>query len=167
MDGIKVVSGGQTGVDRAALDVAMELGIEVGGWCPRNRWAEDGRIPDSYPLMEVRSENVHTRTQRNVECSSASLVITRGTPMGGARLTAEYASSMCRPLLVLDLITSQDPVAEIVDWLDEVRPSILNVAGPKRERRAGDRRAGLVGPASSVRAARALVWRVSDHFNRG
>ncbi|MCK6549597.1 putative molybdenum carrier protein [Myxococcota bacterium] len=128
---LKVVSGGQTGVDRAALDAALALGLEVGGWCPRGRWSEDGPIPPHYPLAETRSPDVHVRTQRNVECSTATLVITRGSPMGGTRLTVEFAQSMRRPLLVVDLCATRDPVGDIVAWLSTVRPEILNVAGPR------------------------------------
>lgn len=129
---MKVVSGGQTGVDRAALDVGLELGLEVGGWCPRGRWAEDGPIPARYPLIETRSPEVHVRTQRNVECSTATLVLSRGSPIGGTRYTVEIAQSMCRPLLVVDLFDhSKDAVAAIVRWLEDVRPEVLNVAGPR------------------------------------
>jgi hypothetical protein len=129
---MKVVSGGQTGVDRAALDAALAVGLEIGGWCPRDRWAEDGRIPDRYPLIETRSNDVHVRTQRNVECSTATLVLTRGSPMGGTRYTVEIAESMRRPILVVDLATAhRDPVADIVRWLGEVKPAVLNVAGPR------------------------------------
>lgn len=131
MQAMKIVSGGQTGVDRAALDVGMALGLEVGGWCPRGRWAEDGPIPPQYPLTETRSENVHCRTQRNVEASTATLVVTRGAPMGGTRLTVEHAESIRRPVLVVDLAVSRDPVGEIVGWLERVRPTVLNVAGPR------------------------------------
>jgi hypothetical protein len=129
---MKVVSGGQTGVDRAALDVAMSMGMPVGGWCPRGRWAEDGRIPDHYPLNETRSQDVHVRTQRNVECSSATLVITRGSPIGGTRYTVEVAESMRRPLLIVDLLDpSREPVLAISHWLDTHQPTILNVNGPR------------------------------------
>lgn len=129
---MKVVSGGQTGVDRAALEAATSLGMEIGGWCPRGRWSEDGRIPDQYPLMETRSPDAHVRTQRNVECSSATLVLTRGSPMGGTRYTVEIAESMRRPLLIVDLLEHQDdPIAEIAQWLREVEPQVLNVAGPR------------------------------------
>ncbi len=129
---MKIVSGGQTGVDRAALDVALALGWEAGGWCPKNRWAEDGPIPRHYPLNETRSDDVHVRTQRNVECSTATLVLTRGAPMGGTRLTCEIARSIRRPLLVVDLADpDEDPVDEIVLWLARVKPRVLNVAGPR------------------------------------
>jgi hypothetical protein len=128
---MKVVSGGQTGVDRAALDAALTAGLEVGGWCPRHRWSEDGRIPDRYPLCETRSPDVHVRTQRNVECSTATLVITRGSPMGGTRYTVEIAQSMRRPLLVVDLLVNRDPTNDIARWLDAIAPQVLNVAGPR------------------------------------
>jgi hypothetical protein len=129
---MKVVSGGQTGVDRAALDAALELGMEIGGWCPRDRWAEDGPISDRYPLSETRSQDVHVRTQRNVEASSATLVLSRGSPMGGTRSTVEIASSMRRPLLVVDLSDgSNDPAGKIASWLETVQPPVLNVAGPR------------------------------------
>jgi hypothetical protein len=128
---MKIISGGQTGVDRAALDVGFELGFETGGWCPRGRWAEDGPIPNHYPLSETRARDVHVRTQRNVESSSATLVLTRGSPMGGTRLTVDIAESMRRPLLVVDLNGDDDPVDQIVEWLVATKPLILNVAGPR------------------------------------
>lgn len=130
--GIKIISGGQTGVDRAALDVALNMGIPVGGWCPRGRWAEDGPIPERYPLVETRSRDVNVRTQRNVECSTATLVLTRGSPMGGTRFTVEFAQTLRRPLLVVDLSQDgSDPVDQIAHWIEEVRPAVLNVAGPR------------------------------------
>jgi hypothetical protein len=129
---IKIISGGQTGVDRAALDVALELGIPVGGWCPRGRWAEDGPIPERYPLVETRSRDVNVRTQRNVECSTATLVLTRGSPMGGTRFTVEFAQTLRRPLLVVDLSqNADDPVDQIAQWIERVRPAVLNIAGPR------------------------------------
>jgi hypothetical protein len=69
----KVVSGGQTGVDRAALDVALELSIPVGGWCPRGRWAEDGKIPALYPLRETTTQDIAVRTELNVLSLTARL----------------------------------------------------------------------------------------------
>lgn len=129
---IKVISGGQTGVDRAALDVAMTFGLPAGGWCPRGRAAEDGVIPPKYPLTETRSPELHVRTQRNVETSSATLVLTRGSPTGGTRYTVEVACSMRRPILVVDLgDPSVDASSAVADWLRDVKPRVLNVAGPR------------------------------------
>ena len=70
---LKIISGGQTGVDRAALDVGLTLGLPVGGWCPKDRRAEDGRIPDRYPLVETPERNYQARTRRNVEDSDGTL----------------------------------------------------------------------------------------------
>jgi hypothetical protein len=152
---MKVISGGQTGVDRAALDAALELGMPIGGWCPKNRWAEDGPIPSAYPLYETRSEDVAVRTQRNVECSTATLVLTRGSPMGGTRLTCEIANSMRRPLLVVDLTDPfDDPVDTIVDWLKKEQPRVLNVAGP--------RESGAPGITEQTRTLLRLVFELAQ-----
>jgi hypothetical protein len=83
----KIVSGGQTGVDRAALDVALELGIPCGGWCPRNRIAEDGRIAERYPLRESATSDPSVRTELNVIDSDATLVLTWEKASGGTLLT--------------------------------------------------------------------------------
>lgn len=129
---IKIISGGQTGVDRAALDVALEHGFSIGGWCPKGRLAEDGLIPEKYPLVETRSKELHVRTQRNVESSTATLVLTRGAPTGGTRFTVEVAESMRRPHLVVSLSDPNvDPVQTILQWIDQVKPRVLNVAGPR------------------------------------
>ena len=84
----KIVSGGQTGVDRAALDVALELGIPCGGWCPRGRRAEDGALSARYPLMETPSDDYVQRTTWNIRDSDGTLILTRGEPTGGTAQTA-------------------------------------------------------------------------------
>lgn len=132
MSEIKIISGGQAGVDRAALDAALELGLPVGGWCLRGRLCEDGALPERYPLSETRSTEFHVRTQRNVETSSATLILTRGTPTGGTRYAVEMASTMRRPVLVLDLTRPDgDPAELIAAWLLDVNPRVLNVSGPR------------------------------------
>ena len=153
---LKVISGGQTGVDRAALDVAMSLGLEVGGWCPRGRTADDGKVPAQYPLTETRAEELHVRTQRNVETSSATLVLTRGAPTGGTRFTVEVASSMRRPLLIVDLQHggTEDPISRVTHWLERVRPRVLNVAGPRESGAPG-----IGGQASRVLTEALLRWK--------
>ncbi|MCC7381712.1 MAG: putative molybdenum carrier protein [Deltaproteobacteria bacterium] len=129
---LKIISGGQTGVDRAALDVALALGLQAGGWCPKDRRCEDGTIPEHYPLTETRSPEFHVRTQRNVEASSATLVLTRGAPTGGTRYAVEVAQSMRRPTLVVDLLrSSADHIEMVAKWLAEIQPRVLNVAGPR------------------------------------
>lgn len=134
----RVVSGGQTGVDRAALDAAMEAGLACGGWCPLGRRAEDGPIPDRYPLTETDSARYLDRTRMNVEDSDATLIVTRRTTTGGTRLTAEHAERIGRPFLIVDLSVPEDAaVARLRDWLDENAVNVLNVAGPRESTRPG------------------------------
>lgn len=131
----RVVSGGQTGVDRAALDAAMEAGIPVGGWCPAGRRAEDGPIPERYPLRETPSAEAAERTEWNVRDSDGTLVLTVGPLRGGTELAIRHASRLGRPLLVVDLARGESP-AEIGRWLAVFGVRTLNVAGP-RESEAG------------------------------
>lgn len=125
----RVVSGGQTGVDRAALDVAMALKLDCGGWCPRGRLAEDGPIAPDYPLRETASARYRVRTERNVLDSDATLILARGPLSGGTALTARLARRHGRPLLVVTL-GSDDP-ALVQSWLRRHRVDCLNVAGPR------------------------------------
>lgn len=127
---MKVVSGGQTGVDRAALDAAMELGLPVGGWCPKGRRAEDGLIPDYYPLKEMNSRAYARRTERNVCDSDGTLIVTTGRLTGGTRLTAELAVAHGQPLRVVE-IASAPATKEIIDWLGTNHLQVLNLAGPR------------------------------------
>src|SRR5512134_3746342 len=99
----RVVSGGQTGVDRAALDAALALGLPCGGWCPRGRRAEDGAIPLHYPLRETPTARYPQRTEWNVRDSDGTLILTRGRPRGGTAYTISVARRLGRPLLVVDL----------------------------------------------------------------
>ena len=87
----KIISGGQTGVDRGALDAALAAGFSCGGWCPQGKRAEDGKIPDRYPLEETRSAHYLDRTHRNVEDSDGTLIIARVPLLGGTRATARFA----------------------------------------------------------------------------
>ena len=93
------MSGGQTGVDRAALDIALEGGIDCGGWCPRGRRAEDGVIPLCYPLTECESKQYRVRTERNVLDSDATLIIKHGRLIGGSALTAQLANNINDPYI--------------------------------------------------------------------
>jgi len=127
----RIVSGGQTGVDRAALDVAIELGLPHGGWCPRGRRAEDGPIPARYRLQETESAAYHVRTERNVIDSDATLVLTRGEPVGGTALTVRLANQHGRPLLVVDLARQPLDVATVRTWISNSSAGVLNVAGPR------------------------------------
>jgi len=134
---LKVVSGGQTGVDRAALDAAMELGIEVGGWCPRGHKALDGVIPAKYPLTETRGKSYQTRTKWNVRDSDATLIICRDEPSGGTALTIKYCEKLGRPFYVHRMkleygtyIDGED-FGSVVYWLNCLNIQVLNVAGPR------------------------------------
>jgi hypothetical protein len=128
--GLKIVSGGQTGVDRAALDAALELGLACGGWCPRGRRAEDGVIAGRYPLRETPTGEYAVRTTWNVRDSDATLILNRGRLSGGSLFTAGEARRLRRPCLVVD--PGEDgALATTGDWLASHRPRILNVAGPR------------------------------------
>src|SRR6516162_1127534 len=98
----KVVSGGQTGVDRAALDIALELGIPCGGWCPKGRLAEDGTIPNHYPLKETPLPLYPQRTEWNVRNSDGTLVLTTGQTKGGTALTIAIARRQKKPRLIIN-----------------------------------------------------------------
>ncbi|MEN6449261.1 MAG: putative molybdenum carrier protein [Thermoguttaceae bacterium] len=133
---MKIISGGQTGVDRAALDAAMELGIDHGGWCPRGRLAEDGRIPDRYLLRETESAVYAVRTERNVVESDATLILYRGRVSGGTELTLRLARRYGRRYLAVDLDAKPD-AADARRWLDQNDVDTLNVAGPRESQSPG------------------------------
>ena len=126
----KIVSGGQTGVDRAALDAALALAIPCGGWCPKGRLAEDGPIADRYPLQETTTIDYAVRTEWNVRDSDATLIINRGELEGGTRLTVELARRHQRPCLVVDP-DRPSAIEDINTWLDDHDIRVLNVAGPR------------------------------------
>jgi len=132
----KIVSGGQTGVDRAALDVALELGLPAGGWCPRGRRAEDGPIDSRYPLTETPWDGYPQRTEWNVRDSDGTLILTRGRPDRGTALTVELARGYGRPHLVIDLA---EPLGaeRVRAWAGEHQVRVLNVAGPRESSRPG------------------------------
>jgi len=132
----KVVSGGQSGVDRAALDVALELGIPCGGWCPKGRLAEDGAIAARYPLRETPTAIHAQRTEWNVRDSDGTLVLTRGRPTEGTAWTMTVADRLRKPYLVLDLNGQPDP-ARVKTWLIEHDVGTLNVAGPRESKCPG------------------------------
>ena len=132
----KVISGGQTGVDRAALDAALVCGIPIGGWCPRGRRAEDGAIPTRYPLEETPSPDYPMRTRWNVRDSHATLIVTVGRLDGGTQLTGKIAAELGRPCAFVRSDRSSD-VEVAVAFIRTVPGSILNVAGPRESRVQG------------------------------
>lgn len=131
-----VVSGGQTGVDRAALDSALELGLACGGWCPRGRLAEDGVIPERYPLRETEEASYRARTERNVRDSDATLVLCWGKPTGDTALTILTARRFGKPLLIVDMAAPPTPKS-VARWISESGARVINVAGPRESARPG------------------------------
>ena len=131
----KIVSGGQTGVDRAALDVALELGLPCGGWCPQGRRAEDGRIDPRYPLQETPWDGYPQRTEWNVRDADGTLILTCGEPDRGTALTVELAQRK-KPHLVVDVAGEVD-VNAIRAWAAAKGVRVLNVAGPRESSSPG------------------------------
>ena len=131
-----VVSGGQSGVDRAALDVAQELRIECGGWCPKGRLAEDGPIDPRYPLSETESSDVAQRTEWNARDSDGTLVLTCGNPTDGTPLTVAMAKKYNKPCLVIDLEQSIN-LSDFSSWVRQHKIAKLNIAGPRESHKPG------------------------------
>lgn len=132
----KIVSGGQSGVDRASLDVAAELSLPRGGWCPRGRYAEDGPIPDTCPLKETPSPDTAQRTEWNVRDADGTLVLTEGEPSGGTAVTIHFARRHGKPCLVLDLDEGPEP-GTVGRWIAAHGIAVLNVAGPRESKCPG------------------------------
>lgn len=127
----KIISGGQTGVDRAALDAAITMQIQHGGYCPKNRWAEDGRISEKYSLIETEASEPAIRTKLNIQQADGTLVIIKTEPVGeGTELTILEASRLKKPLFVYHLLKQNDPTL-VIRWLSENDITTLNIAGPR------------------------------------
>src|SRR3990172_13366003 len=132
----KIISGGQTGVDRAALDVALELGIRCGGCCPNGRKAEDGAIPAHYPLQELPSGGYRQRTKRNVIESDGTLILFQNQLTGGSAFTADLARKQAKPCYTVNLSAPADP-REVTEWIRLNNIRVLNIAGPREGRAPG------------------------------
>lgn len=136
----RIISGGQTGVDRAALDVALELGILCGGWCPTGRLAEDGRVPDRYPLREAPTSDYRQRTTWNVREADATLILHAGKVGRGTALTRRLAKARGE-VFEVDLSTrlafTMYGPRIVREWLDHVGVRVLNVAGPRESKSPG------------------------------
>lgn len=149
----QVISGGQTGVDRAALDAAIAAGIEHGGWCPRGRFAEDGVIPPIYRLQELPSCDYAERTRQNVMASDATLILSPSRLTGGSLLTFRITKELRKPCLTLKLpgmahsenrkhppgqtADNEFEMNAIAKWLSQHPVKILNVAGPRASKVPG------------------------------
>lgn len=141
----RIISGGQSGVDRAALDVAIELSISYGGWCPRGGWAEDlpeaPGLLDRYPkLQETETRKLAQRTEWNVRDSDATLILYAKKGLGispGTVFTQEQAQHYCKPAIVLD-IGDYASLDRACDWLGSMTATVtLNVAGPRESEAPG------------------------------
>lgn len=129
----KIISGGQTGADRAALDFAIEHSIPYGGWVPRGRKAEDGAVPDIYELQEMPDSDYSKRTEKNILDSDGTLIVSHGILRNGSALTQFLAERHGKPCLHADLnAQSVENAAVLVNsWIDDNNIKVLNVAGPR------------------------------------
>jgi len=135
----KIVSGGQTGTDRAALDCAIQFGLEHGGWCPAGRIAEDGVIPQHYQLNELAEAGYKQRTRQNIIESDGTLILNLGELDGGTLATSRLAKHLQKPHIVLQLDSDdlEDDVASVISWLAQSQIKVLNVAGARESKRQG------------------------------
>ncbi|MCU7828148.1 MAG: putative molybdenum carrier protein [Candidatus Thiodiazotropha sp. (ex Myrtea sp. 'scaly one' KF741663)] len=137
---MKIVSGGQTGVDRAALDAALETHMPAGGWCPAGRTAEDGVIPDIYPVVELTNAGYRARTRKNVIDSDATLIVYFKRLSGGTKETHGFCLTERKPYLLINAeeTPTESALEELLSFIEHHKISTLNVAGP---RASGDARA--------------------------
>jgi len=133
MKPFKIISGGQTGVDRAALEWAIENGVPHGGWCPKGRLAEDGITPSKFQLEEIESEDYSVRTRRNVQDADATVIFSaRKTMSGGTAQTAEFAKELRKPVLhLVSSLKPEDAARRLRAFIKKHRIIVLNVAGPR------------------------------------
>ncbi len=133
---IKIISGGQSGVDRAALDFALKYGVNCGGQCPKGRIAEDGVINPKYPLQEVNSTEYSIRTEQNILHSDATLIIYCNQMDKGTITTLEFAKTHKKPFLVIDTCKEAD-IDMVRSWMLNPDFKILNIAGPRESNSPG------------------------------
>jgi hypothetical protein len=128
---VKIISGGQTGVDRAALDIAIKHRIDCGGWCPTGRLDEVGRIPDRYPLKELEHGGFTERTLQNVKDSAGTVIIYSGKLCGGTEQTLRFCVEQQRPHELIDAskISTEEAARSIANLVRKHKIDILNVAG--------------------------------------
>jgi hypothetical protein len=129
----RIVSGGQSGVDRGALDAALALGFPCGGWCPAGRLAEDGPIPERYPVAELAGGDYRARTRRNVQDADGTLILAFGAPTGGTLQTLRDCLRFGKPHLVVDALAvpACDAAERASLFVQGNAIRVLNVAGPR------------------------------------
>lgn len=135
---LRIISGGQTGVDRAALDFALENQIDCFGWCPKGRKAEDGVISHFYPLRETETSGYEKRTLKNVEESQGLLVFVDGEPDEGTILAIDHAERQNKPIYIIHLsMNVEDQETGILDLLENQKVTIVNIVGPRESNSPG------------------------------
>jgi Circularly permutated YpsA SLOG family len=130
----KIVSGGQTGVDRAALDAVLASHFPCGGWAPGDRMAEDGVIPDRYPLIVLPNGGYRQRTRLNVSDSDGTAILFNEILRGGTRLTRNLCALLKRPYILINAAETLDPIVAaetILKFMEDNEIQVLNVAGPR------------------------------------
>jgi hypothetical protein len=129
----EIISGGQTGADRAALDAAIALGIPHGGWLPKGRKTEDGPLSRRYALRELPSARYRDRTEKNVQAADATLIFSFGPLSGGSALTESLAIRHDRPFLHIDFehVDINQAAATVENWLLTWKAKTVNIAGPR------------------------------------
>ena len=132
----KIVSGGQTGVDRAGLDAAIEANIDHGGWCPRYRLAEDGKVPKKYKLSESLSKEYKVRTELNVQDSDGTLILYKDKMTRGTKLTFGLTKKLDKPVLALD-VANELSAESVLEWIENESIEVLNIAGPRESTNPG------------------------------
>lgn len=133
---IKIISGGQSGVDHAVLDFALKHEIPCGGWCPKGRIAEDGKISNKYPLQETTTSEYSERTEMNILNSDATLVIHSLEIDDGTKLTIELCSKYNKPLFEL-ILQEETRKPGPINWIKENNVQVINIAGPRESNAPG------------------------------
>lgn len=133
MTKIKIVSGGQTGVDRAALDAALQTGTECGGWCPEGRFSEDGTIPPLYPLSELKGAGYKERTLQNIIDSDGTVIIYFDSLSGGTEQTLLFCLNLKKPYLLINAteLPPERAIEQVHKFVAGNSIATLNVAGPR------------------------------------
>jgi len=133
---IKIISGGQTGVDRAALDFALNKSIDCGGFCPKGRKAEDGKISKKYPLIETESDSYDERTRRNIENSDGTIIIYTNKIDAGTEVAFNLCNQIGKPVILVKS-DDEETIRIIQTWMEINKIKSLNIAGPRESNEPG------------------------------
>ncbi|MEW6088250.1 MAG: putative molybdenum carrier protein [bacterium] len=129
---LKIISGGQTGADRAGLDVAIALGLEYGGSLPKGRMTEDGPLDLKYKSMtELDIDSYSMRTEKNVKDSDVTLIFVDGPAGEGTVFTIELCKKLNKPYLLINFTHDKDYINMITGWIKTIKPGVLNIAGSR------------------------------------